>query len=989
MGRGFARLVEVLGRRWDWLFVAAVLLGALGFLWGHAAGSATATVELATRDLPIREAADSPGSTPPRQSAAPWAAGLARSDLVLRRVAQDMGPDWSAEAIAAQTSVTLTPALELIALRAKSAAAAQAVRLANVYSEQMVAAAQEWLAAQHQATSNQLHHALATVDDALAQASRELVAFQQRTINVGFEGESAASVRLLGELDRKAESLRGQLAACDLQTQSLIREIVRLTPAMIAAKEALAQALMRYTEAHPKVKELRATLDALEAQAVAQGLPDEPALSGWNSAAAVSLYTRVTELKSQKAGLVNELEAVILQRQKLQSQVAELPASQAEHVRLKSRFEALKEQRFVLARRAEEAQTTFATADAGLRLLALATYANVDWSGKWRSGLAWGTVGALAGLCGALLLALAWPDSRWRIRSDRELGRITQLPLLGTLGDLGRMSEEERQQWAFRLFTRLRGQLARSNQEALVCGVTSATPGEGRSTFIRLLADAAGRQGQPVVTISARESRPARPAAEPWPAPAGEASASSDVVLPEFAPSLLPPTMRRREAVLPADWAWDPQHREQWRHALQGWQEMEGLVVLVELPPASHPETALLAEGLPNLVWLCGRDMARASDTRLHLEVLRHAGARLMGCVLNRAGRAVSCALVGLLAGNAFAQQTPPTAPEPVPAVTNAVALTNASVPTNANGSLSIVLPTHLAAWQQRLTLGPGDVFDLSLYEQPDSARPGIIVGPDGRINYLEARDVTVTGLTVDELRTKLEGILGKFHRAPRVVVHPLAYNSKKYYMLGNVNGKGVYALDRPVSLLEAVAKAKGFVTTFPQRTAWIQADLQRSFLIRRQPDGSYGRVPVDFEGLFLQGDLSHNIGLEPDDYLFFPPLELQEVYVLGEVNGPGAMPFSPNLTALGAIVARGGFTQRAYKSKVVVVRGSLSRPQTYVVNVADLWKAKGVDFPLQSRDIVYVHTRPFARVEELAEDAAMSFVRSMATAWANKIFPR
>src|SRR6185369_13437652 len=111
-----------------------------------------------------------------------------------------------------------------------------------------------------------------------------------------------------------------------------------------------------------------------------------------------------------------------------------------------------------------------------------------------------------------------------------------------------------------------------------------------------------------------------------------------------------------------------------------------------------------------------------------------------------------------------------------------------------------------LAPWQERLTIGPGDVLDISLYNQPDSARAGVIIAPDGSLSYLQATDVEVTGLTIDELRTKLETILVKFHLAPRVVVVPAAYRSKKYFMMGNISQPGAFVLERPTTILEAVA---------------------------------------------------------------------------------------------------------------------------------------------------------------------------------------
>src|SRR5581483_8561115 len=71
------------------------------------------------------------------------------------------------------------------------------------------------------------------------------------------------------------------------------------------------------------------------------------------------------------------------------------------------------------------------------------------------------------------------------------------------------------------------------------------------------------------------------------------------------------------------------------------------------------------------------------------------------------------------------------------------------------NVALSALSMTNRAAWQQHMTLGSGDVLSISLFDSggPREAWPNVIVGPDGRISYLEARDVMAAGYTIDELR--------------------------------------------------------------------------------------------------------------------------------------------------------------------------------------------------------------------------------------------
>ena len=86
-----------------------------------------------------------------------------------------------------------------------------------------------------------------------------------------------------------------------------------------------------------------------------------------------------------------------------------------------------------------------------------------------------------------------------------------------------------------------------------------------------------------------------------------------------------------------------------------------------------------------------------------------------------------------------------------------------------------------------------------------------------------------------------------------------------------------------------------------------------------------------------------------------------------------------------GAISARGGFTDKAYKTHVVVIRGSLSKPRTYVVNTWATLDARAVDFKLEPKDIIYVSRRPFIKAEELLDLAATAFIQSAVSAWAGK----
>lgn len=220
-------------------------------------------------------------------------------------------------------------------------------------------------------------------------------------------------------------------------------------------------------------------------------------------------------------------------------------------------------------------------------------------------------------------------------------------------------------------------------------------------------------------------------------------------------------------------------------------------------------------------------------------------------------------------------------------------------------GIVSAASSTNRAPWQIRFTLGPGDELSIALFGQRPYEGP-IPIGLDGRITYLQARDIVAAGLTIDELRAKLDQELSKDDVAARTMITPVNLKSKKYFLLGKVQGRGVYVLERPKTVLEAVAQAGGLELGFIEGNAAELADLGRSFLVRNGK-----RVAVDFELLFQQGDLSQNVPIEPDDYLYFASADANEVYLLGEILSPGIGVLPPNASLLAVLATRGDSVRR------------------------------------------------------------------------------
>ncbi len=689
------------------------------------------------------------------------------------------------------------------------------------------------------------------------------------------------------------------------------------------AKEELNDLLMRYTDAHPLVIEQRlrlASLQAEETQAPAQAAGGAGVAAPSLRQAPVSVYTenRITP----------------------------------EEVAMGERLRTLEANRELLVERARAIQPFRDSPPGYFRVLQSAA-SNPTQVLKYRlESILFACLGAFLGFVGAAGQVVLGEFLCNRISTRSDVRRVTGLPLLAAAGNLKLISAAAQGQWALRAWTAVQASLGGAGRGA-VCGFTCANGGDGRTTWINLLSRGAGSRGFRVIAVTPQPAKEAAPLSSPGQAIERLRADDGAVV----------------GVALPAG-GLNAQLRGQLRSALEAWKAVDNLVVLVELPPASAADCVLLAGDIPNLVWVAnsGTD---ATQTIEGIESLRDAGCNLVGAVLNRESprplggrfsRWIGSRALLLLLGALLPASVSRAADEPAP---------------SAGAGLTDTGPSQRGAWQQRLTLGPGDVLTFHLYGSPELTREKVPIGPDGRVSYLEAENINASGLTIDELRGRINAELGRYRRTPEAYITPDAYRSKKYYVLGTVVQKGVFYLDRPTTVVEAVARARGFVTGVSRGDTVDATDFSHSFLER-----GGRRVPVDFAGLFLHGDLSQNVPLEPNDYLYFPPSGSGEIYVLGEVGAPGPVSYDPDVSAMSAIASRGGFTPKAWKARVLVVRQSLDHPVAFKVDIDAALAGNAPNLALQPGDLVYVANRPWIRAEEMLDLAATAFAESAVVTW-------
>jgi protein involved in polysaccharide export with SLBB domain len=278
--------------------------------------------------------------------------------------------------------------------------------------------------------------------------------------------------------------------------------------------------------------------------------------------------------------------------------------------------------------------------------------------------------------------------------------------------------------------------------------------------------------------------------------------------------------------------------------------------------------------------------------------------------------------------------------------------------------------------WAGAYKLGPGDVLNIALQGQAKTRKNGIEIGPDGTLSFLEARRIEARGKSIPELRSLIEEALTEYHEDVTILLTPVALKSKRYTILGKVRKSGSYSLTRPTTLLEAIASSGGFVIGASRLSVSQLADLRRSFVVRAGK-----KLGLDLERLYAQGDLSQNVFLEPGDYIYIASNVDQQCYVLGSVNQPGEVPLDTPLTVTGAIAAAKGFGEKAWKARVLLVRGNLSNPVTETVDMRAIFEGRAKDVAVAPGDIVYISNRPWALAEDLLDAAIRSFIQGSAAA--------
>jgi len=130
------------------------------------------------------------------------------------------------------------------------------------------------------------------------------------------------------------------------------------------------------------------------------------------------------------------------------------------------------------------------------------------------------------------------------------------------------------------------------------------------------------------------------------------------------------------------------------------------------------------------------------------------------------------------------------------------------------SGVLFLVLCGQNAVSQTRpeplYVIQPNDVLEIFVWKEPELTRK-VLVRPDGRVSFPLVQDMQAAGISPGELKVQVEKKLSEFLSEPEVTIIVEAIQSYRIYVLGKVQKPGAIGVEKPVTVLQALALAGGF----------------------------------------------------------------------------------------------------------------------------------------------------------------------------------
>jgi polysaccharide export outer membrane protein len=153
------------------------------------------------------------------------------------------------------------------------------------------------------------------------------------------------------------------------------------------------------------------------------------------------------------------------------------------------------------------------------------------------------------------------------------------------------------------------------------------------------------------------------------------------------------------------------------------------------------------------------------------------------------------------------------------------------------------------------------DVLNIEVWRVADLSR-SVTVRPDGRISMPVVGDLDAIGLSLVQLKELLTQKFSDYVWNPQVSISIQTFGGRKFIILGEIRGPGVYRYQQDISLVEAIALAGGFKEfSKTGKIMIIRGD------IRKQPQVKI--ISANMNNFFKKGMLTENLTILSNDIIY------------------------------------------------------------------------------------------------------------------------
>jgi polysaccharide export outer membrane protein len=267
----------------------------------------------------------------------------------------------------------------------------------------------------------------------------------------------------------------------------------------------------------------------------------------------------------------------------------------------------------------------------------------------------------------------------------------------------------------------------------------------------------------------------------------------------------------------------------------------------------------------------------------------------------------------------------------------------------------------------KKYLLGPGDVLDLRVYDEPQFSGP-LVVNDEGKIEVpFVDEPIPATCRTDREIKKDIVAALAKYIKRPQVSLRVTEMKSRPAAVVfGAVRVPQRVDMKKRARLLELLAfsggvteQAGGNVQIFHTEPVMCAEpgveDLAKPIDVYKPTDETQVAYEVYSLPDLRAGKPEANPIVRPGDIVIVQ--ESQPVYMTGAVKSPQGIFLGGGMQLKQAIAMVGGLSKEAKASQIVIWRRKVgvAEPEKILVNFNDIRKEKIPDIALQPYDIIEV----------------------------------